>query len=63
MTKQIMYRLIADEGMILTNGTVSGKVIDIAPGEDDSVWEEISDGSGSVEQQEIIDILTGNATE
>lgn len=33
-------RLIADEGKVLTNGTVMGTVVDCAPEEKD-VWQEI----------------------
>lgn len=31
MEKLIMYRLIADEGKLVTNGELTGKVIDVAP--------------------------------
>ena len=31
MEKLIMYRLIAGEGKLVTNGELTGKVIDVAP--------------------------------
>lgn len=31
MTKEPMWRLRADEGKLITNGTISGIVIDVAP--------------------------------
>ena len=31
MKKEPMWRLTADEGKIITNGTISGTVIDVAP--------------------------------
>lgn len=31
MQKLIMYRLIADEGKLVTNGELTGSVIDVAP--------------------------------
>lgn len=31
MKKDPMWRLTADEGKLVTNGTIKGKVIDVAP--------------------------------
>ena len=31
MQKLVMYRLIADEGKLITNGEITGHVIDVAP--------------------------------
>ena len=31
MKKEPMWRLTADEGKLITNGTISGIVIDVAP--------------------------------
>lgn len=31
MKKEPMWRLTADEGKVLTNGTITGTVIDVAP--------------------------------
>ena len=31
MQKLVMYRLIADEGKLITNGEITGPVIDVAP--------------------------------
>lgn len=50
MIKRIMYRLIADEGKLLTDGTVRGKVIDLAPDADESVWTEFADEYAAAEQ-------------
>lgn len=41
MQKLVMYRLIADEGKVLTNGTVEAQVIDVAPNGDVGEWKEI----------------------
>lgn len=43
MKEVAMIRLIADEGKVLTNGTVQGKVIDVCPVEDKSKWTEIDE--------------------
>ena len=50
MTKRIMYRLIADEGKLLTNGEIYGKVIDLAPDVDESTWIEVVDEYAATEQ-------------
>ncbi|MDD6220408.1 MAG: hypothetical protein PUB85_05415 [Clostridia bacterium] len=50
MIKRIMYRLIADEGKLLTDGTVCGKVIDLAPDADESAWTEFADEYAAAEQ-------------
>ena len=43
MEKLIMYRLVADEGKLVTNGELTGSVIDIAPGIDPDIFYEIDD--------------------
>lgn len=43
MQKLIMYRLVADEGKLVTNGELTGSVIDIAPGIDPDIFYEIDD--------------------
>lgn len=43
MTELQMIRLIADEGKVLTNGTITGKVIDVYPIEDKIKWTEINE--------------------
>ena len=45
MQKLIMYRLIADEGKLVTNGELTGSVIDVAPGIDPDIFYEIDDPS------------------
>lgn len=50
MTKKEMFRLIADEGKILTNGEVKGSVIDVLA-EKAEEWYEIDDETA--EQEEI----------
>ncbi len=37
------FRLIADGGKILTNGTDSGYVVDLAPNQSPDSWSEIDD--------------------
>jgi len=46
------YRLIADGGKILTNGTVSGYVIDLAPGQSPDSWVEIDDTQNGFGEEE-----------
>ena len=43
MQKLIMYRLIADEGKLVTNGELTGCVIDVAPNVDVNSFYEIDD--------------------
>lgn len=43
MKEVAMIRLIAEEGKVLTNGKVQGKVIDVCPVEDKSKWSEIDE--------------------
>ena len=43
MQKLIMYRLIADEGKLVTNGELAGSVIDVAPNVDVNSFYEIDD--------------------
>lgn len=43
MQKLTMYRLIADEGKLITNGEITGKVIDAAPNVDPFSFYEIDD--------------------
>ena len=42
MQKIDMFRLIADDGKILTNGEVKGRVVDVPPGKVRD-WMEIED--------------------
>lgn len=44
MKKLPMFRLVADEGKLITDGTVTGCVIDVAPDRDPDVFYEIDDG-------------------
>lgn len=43
MTKLTMYRLIADDGKLVTNGELTGTVIDCAPNVDPFSFYEIDD--------------------
>lgn len=43
MQKLAMWRLIADEGKLVTNGEITGPVIDVAPGIDPDTFYEIDD--------------------
>lgn len=43
MQKLTMYRLIADEGELITNGEITGKVIDVAPNVDPFSFYEIDE--------------------
>lgn len=43
MQKLPMYRLIADEGKLVTNGTLTGTVIDVAPNVDVNEFYEIDE--------------------
>lgn len=51
MQKLPMYRLIADEGKLVTNGTLTGSVIDVAPGIDPDTFTEIDEPEHINEQQ------------
>ena len=51
MKKLTMYRLIADEGKLVTNGTLTGSVIDVAPGIDPDTFTEIDEPEPMEEQQ------------
>lgn len=51
MQKLPMYRLIADEGKLVTNGTLTGSVIDVAPGIDPDTFTEIDEPEQTDEQQ------------
>ena len=52
MQKLTMYRLIADEGKLVTNGTLTGSVIDVAPGIDPDTFLEIDDPDYTEEPEE-----------
>ncbi|MBR4266498.1 MAG: hypothetical protein IKQ46_10640 [Bacteroidales bacterium] len=43
MQKLTMYRLIADENKLITDGTVTGKVIDVAPNRNPDDFYEIDE--------------------
>lgn len=43
MQKLPMYRLIADEGKLVTNGEITGSVIDVAPNIDPDTFYEIDE--------------------
>ena len=51
MKKLTMYRLIAEEGKLVTNGTLTGSVIDVAPGIDPDIFTEIDEPEQTDEQQ------------
>lgn len=53
MQKIITYRLIADDGKILTNGKVKAYVVDIGPNSDEKEWTEIEDENRKEEIEEI----------
>lgn len=52
MQKVITYRLIADEGKVLTNGKVKAYVVDIGPNADGKEWTEIEDEKRKEEKLE-----------
>ena len=54
MQKTIIYRLIADDGKILTNGEVKAYVVDIGPNSDEKEWTEIEDENRKEEIEEEI---------
>lgn len=43
MQKLTMYRLTADDGKLITNGKITGKVIDVAPNVDPFSFYEIDE--------------------
>lgn len=51
MQKLTMYRLIADEGKLITDGTVTGKVVDVAPNRDPDDFYEIDEPEEENEEQ------------
>lgn len=51
MQKLTMYRLIADEGKLITDGTVTGKVIDVAPNRNPDDFYEIDEPEEENEEQ------------
>lgn len=46
MQKLQMWRLIADEGKLITNGTITGCVVDCAPNVDPDTFYEIDEPQG-----------------
>lgn len=54
MQKLAMWRLIADEGKLVTNGILTGTVIDIAPEIDPDTFTEIDDPDYIKEKSENI---------
>ena len=51
-------RLIADEGKVLTNGTVKAPVVDVPDG-DQGRWTEIDDEDAEMTAEEIVEVLEG----
>ena len=51
MQKLAMWRLVADEGKLVTNGTLTGTVIDVAPGIDPDTFKEIDDPNYNQEDE------------
>lgn len=45
-------KLIADEGMTLTNGDAFGKTVWLASGDDGSTWQEITDAEAEALKRE-----------
>lgn len=43
MKKEPMWRLTADEGKVITNGTITGTVIDVAPNKGPDEFYEIEE--------------------
>lgn len=52
MQKLVMYRLIADEGKLITNGEITGPVIDVAPNKDVNTFYEIDEPQPEEQEQE-----------
>lgn len=52
MQKIITYRLIADDGKILTNGKEKAYVVDIGPNSDEKEWTEVEDENRKEEIEE-----------
>ena len=48
-------KLIADEGMTLTNGTCFGKVVYLAEGDSSDRWSEITEAEAAVREQEMVE--------
>lgn len=55
MTQVQMVRLIADEGKVLTDGELVGKVIDVCPAENANKWYEIDAPIEEEEEEETND--------
>ena len=51
MQRLTMYRLIADEGKLITNGEVTGTVIDVAPNVDPFSFYEIDEQDAKEESK------------
>lgn len=58
MQKIITYRLIADEGKVLTNGKVKAYVVDIGPNSDNKEWTEIEDENRKEEKLKTEEVET-----
>lgn len=52
MREVAMIRLIADEGKVLTNGKIQGKVVDVCPVGDKRKWSEIDEPIPAIEVEE-----------
>ena len=55
MQKLAMYRLIADEGKLVTNGELTGCVIDVAPNVDPNTFYEIDAPIEEMEEMEVVE--------
>ena len=51
-------RLIADDGKVMTNGTIKAPVVDVPDG-DQGLWAEIDDEDAEMTAEEIVEVLEG----
>lgn len=51
--QKIENKLIADEGMTLTNGEAFGKTVWLASGDDGSSWSEVTDAEAEVMKRDM----------
>lgn len=51
--QRIDNKLIADEGMMLTNGEAFGKTVYLATGDDGSGWSEISEEEAAIRKRDM----------
>jgi len=52
------WRLIADEGKAMTNGTLTTPAVDVPDG-DEAIWVEIEDPEGDVTPEELFEMMEG----